>query len=121
MPGFSVFGLDAQTIVERALLVVVILVVTLVAARLVSRLFVGYLRRHPEALPSASLITTLASIAMRCLLKDAAARYQTGRELADALLEYLHETNARSPERVRMVRAKDEDRDAKQESTSPKA
>jgi serine/threonine-protein kinase len=59
---------------------------------------------------------TLANIAMKCLLKDAAARYQTGRELADALLEWLHEVNARSPERVRMVRAREEDRDAKQES-----
>ncbi len=45
---------------------------------------------------------TLANITMRCLSKDPVARYQTGRELADALLEYLHEVNARSPERVRL-------------------
>ena len=86
---------------------------------------IGYKHVHetPVSLSEvdSKIPTTLANIAMRCLLKDAAARYQTGRELADALLEYLHETNARSPERVRMVRAKDEDRDAKQESTSPKA
>jgi small-conductance mechanosensitive channel len=64
MPGFSVFGFDATTVGERALLVVVLLAATWVAARIVTRLFAGYLRLHPEALPSASLITTLASIAV---------------------------------------------------------
>jgi serine/threonine protein kinase len=47
----------------------------------------------------------LADISMRCLSKDPAARYQTGRELADALLVFLHDANARSPERVRLTTA----------------
>jgi len=64
MPGFTVFGLDATTLGERALLVVVLLVATWIAARIVTRLFASYLRHHPEAMPSASLITTLASIAV---------------------------------------------------------
>jgi hypothetical protein len=53
---------------------------------------------------------TLAGIVMRCLLKDPLARYQTGRELADALLEFLHEVNAHVPERARVARAEPEKR-----------
>jgi serine/threonine-protein kinase len=86
---------------------------------------IGYKHVHeaPVSLHdvNSKLPKTLADIAMRCLLKDAAARYQTGRELADALLVYLHEANARSPERARMVSAKAEDRNAKQESKPPTA
>ena len=81
---------------------------------------IGYKHVHeaPVSLHDvdSKLPKTLANIAMRCLLKDAGARYQTGRELADALLEWLHEVNARSPERARMVAAKNEDRAARQES-----
>ncbi len=65
--------------------------------------------------------STLAGIAMRCLSKDPAARYQTGRELADALLEYLHEANARSPERVRLAHAEEEEGNAIEEGKTPTA
>jgi serine/threonine protein kinase len=67
--------------------------------------------------------TTLAAISMRCLSKDPAARYQTGRDLADALLEFVHEANARSPERVRLVRADGEETASpyRQENKSPTA
>jgi archaeosine-15-forming tRNA-guanine transglycosylase len=60
---------------------------------------------------------------MRCLSKDPAARYQTGRDLADALLEFVHEANARSPERVRLVRADGEETASpyRQENKSPTA
>ena len=64
MPRLTALGLDAPTVGERALLVVVLLIATLVAAKLSVRLFARYLRRHPEALPSASLITTLTSVAV---------------------------------------------------------
>jgi serine/threonine-protein kinase len=47
----------------------------------------------------------LADIVMRCLSKDPAARYQTGRDLADALLMFLNDVNARSAERVRVTSA----------------
>jgi serine/threonine protein kinase len=64
---------------------------------------------------------TIAGIVMRCLSKDPLARYQTGRELADALLEFLYEVNARTPERVRVVGAPGAERDATQESKTPTA
>ncbi len=60
----------------------------------------------------------LVDIAMRCLSKDPVARYQTGRELADALLVFLHDANARTPERVRLSHAADEERE---ESNTPTA
>jgi serine/threonine protein kinase len=65
--------------------------------------------------------STLAGIAMRCLSKDPLARYQTGHELADALLQYLHEANARSPERVRLAHAEAEEGDAIEEGKTPTA
>jgi serine/threonine protein kinase len=67
---------------------------------------------------------TLAAIAMRCLSKDPLARYQTGRELAGALLEFLHEVNALTPERVRTGFAATEDSAAaatQQERKTPAA
>jgi len=64
MPGWTVFGVDATTVGERVLLILILVVATLVASKLVRRLLAGYLRRHPEALPSASLITTLAGVAV---------------------------------------------------------
>ena len=72
---------------------------------------------------------TLAGIAMRCLSKDPVARYQTGRELSDALLEFLHEVNARTPERVRVgfsaagssANGASPEPKEKQESTTPAA
>src|ERR1039457_7361267 len=67
--------------------------------------------------------TTIAQIAMRCLSKDPAARYQTGRELADALLEFLHESHAHVPERVRLAHAERDktERRERQESKTPTA
>jgi eukaryotic-like serine/threonine-protein kinase len=72
---------------------------------------------------------TLAGIAMRCLSKDPVARYQTGRELAGALLEFLHEVNALTPERARTgfaaseesTRETTQERQARQESKTPAA
>lgn len=86
---------------------------------------IGYKHVHETPVPlhdvDSKVPAALANIAMRCLLKDAGARYQTGRELADALLEYLHETNARSPELARMARAREGPAGTGQESTPPTA
>jgi serine/threonine-protein kinase len=60
----------------------------------------------------------LADITMRCLSKDPLARYQRGRDLADALLEFLHGANARAPERARVAAPGDAER---QGSTTPAA
>jgi serine/threonine protein kinase len=64
---------------------------------------------------------TLADITMRCLSKDPAARFQTGHELSDALLEFLHEVNERTPERARVVGGAPAERTATQESKPPAA
>ena len=65
--------------------------------------------------------TALVDIAMRCLSKDPLARYQTGRELADALLVFLHEANARTPERVRLEQRRRKSEAQRQESNTPMA
>jgi len=75
---------------------------------------IGYKHVHEAPVPlhevDSRLPATLAGITMRCLSKDPLARYQAGRDLSDALLEFLHEENARSPERVRVASAGTEDR-----------
>jgi eukaryotic-like serine/threonine-protein kinase len=89
---------------------------------------IGYKHVHEPPVPlhevDARIPAKLAAIAMRCLSKDPAARYQSGSDLADALLEFLHETNARTPQRVRVARAAEPHEDARnerQESKSPTA
>lgn len=47
----------------------------------------------------------LADIVMRCLEKSATDRYQTGQALADALLDFLHDSGAHTEQRVRTVAA----------------
>jgi serine/threonine-protein kinase len=75
---------------------------------------IGYKQVHEAPVPlldvDSKISATLAGIVMRCLLKDPLARYQTGRELADALLEYLHEANVPVTEQVRVAHAEPEQR-----------
>jgi eukaryotic-like serine/threonine-protein kinase len=82
---------------------------------------IGYKQVHEAPVPlldvDSKISATLAGIVMRCLLKDPLARYQTGRELADALLEFLHEANVRVPEQVRVVLAQPETRPEQKTTT----
>jgi eukaryotic-like serine/threonine-protein kinase len=66
---------------------------------------IGYKHVHenpapPEVVDSRTP-STMNAIVMRCLQKDAAARYQRGDDLADALIGYLHELGAGASELVR--------------------
>jgi len=77
---------------------------------------IGYKHVHEAPVPihevDSKLPAALASITMRCLAKDPVARYQTGHELSDALLEFLHDMNARMPELARVRRGKEEESQA---------
>jgi serine/threonine protein kinase len=65
---------------------------------------VGYKQVHempvaPDTVDS-RVPSDLAAIVMRCLAKSADARYQTGFELADALLGYVRATGSEGEQRV---------------------
>lgn len=86
---------------------------------------IGYKQVHEAPVSihevDSKIPATLANITMRCLLKDPVARYQTGSELAEALLAFLDESNERTPERARVVRAPQAAAGAAQESKPPAA
>jgi serine/threonine-protein kinase len=60
----------------------------------------------------------LADITMRCLLKDPVARFQTGHELSDALLTFLHEQKLHMPDLARVVRGGDDGAEASDAPTA---
>ncbi|HEY2850856.1 MAG TPA: serine/threonine-protein kinase [Gemmatimonadaceae bacterium] len=60
----------------------------------------------------------LADITMRCLLKDPVARFQTGHELSDALLTFLHEQKLHMPDLARVVRGDDDGDEASDAPTA---
>jgi serine/threonine protein kinase len=66
---------------------------------------IGYKHVHEAPVPlhdvDSRVPTELADIVMRCLAKDPLARFQQGRDLSDALLEFLHGIHVRMPERAR--------------------
>ena len=66
-----------------------------------------HVHENPVALGDvdSKLPADLVTVVMRCLEKDAAHRYQTGQELADALLNFLHDIGAHADQRVRTVAA----------------
>jgi eukaryotic-like serine/threonine-protein kinase len=63
---------------------------------------VGYKQVHEEPVPpevvDSRVPSALNAVVMRCLAKAPAERYQRGFDLADALLEYLGEGSASTPE-----------------------
>jgi len=68
---------------------------------------VGYKHVHEKPVPigdvDSSIPADLGKIVMECLEKDPAARPQRGRDLANALLEFLHRSGSTTPGHVRAV------------------
>jgi serine/threonine-protein kinase len=69
---------------------------------------IGYKHVHEKPVPvqdvDSSTPPGLAEIVMKCLLKEPDARYPRGQDLSDALLQWLHESGAYTPDHVRTVR-----------------
>ncbi len=68
---------------------------------------IGYKHVHEAPVPvqdvDSKAPAAFAQIVMKCLEKDPAARFQRGHELSDALLEFLHSVERRTPASVRTV------------------